>query len=914
MKPLQQIAICLFLILLITSAGFSQGQIVVSRNKPVSIYLTGPVSHNSNSSIVKLTDGITSASNFYEILPGNEGSRILIELGESFPLSRFQVRTFLSSAFEMRLRGYEARVSVDGVNWTLVAADSSVDTTTIDVLLPPVQARFFEVTITRMSTGVAGYSTVLGEISLWADIDRPTVTSVSVGPHSSDTSQYRTITWVCSQWDTGKTVTILAGSDRQTLNTVAANIPNSSSYPWRTSIVPDGPTIVQVVPDTMVRYTGETIVTIANYYSLFAEVDIPLSYDYEPRFPILYSTVLGDTIRFSWTYQARFPNYDAQEIRFSSDSGATWETVFAVPDTSIRNIAVAVSQLSAGGERCFLGLTVLMGNTRMVTIKHKLPLHIAQPPAFSQSHWSASSSTNSDTFLSSELPTKRGLVGYPLPNNHWRIIGGLGWLLDENGNSLGSWNISLPLSNSVAAGDVDLDGVTDIVPYWFYQNSALDYVPYVLPDTGSLPSGNYPYYVAPGDFQLIDVDGDDSLEVAYSSYGNVSLYRARGDFFRQYSWMSTLGTFGRFFDVVGSPLPDLVVPSGSTLSVFDSVGQAFLDFPATFATTFIGSPLPFDADGDGTQEIIAYGYSQMYCVTSAGTVAPGFPVSFQGSLVSGPSIGDVDADGSLDIVIVLNRNQQYEVRCYNSHGSLLTGWPRIVPLSSPVYTTAPYYGDTVLTVLNALPAQPLIASIDGDQECEILVSTANGRLYIFNADGSDFDGSPLFIGNYTPEAGILGDFDADGAIEYAYPIFQEYPARHSIACLEFTPGSYNANAIPWPMYLADATKSGRANSAVVVGVNEKSTLTVPDHFSLSQNYPNPFNPSTTIRYDLPRGVHTTVRVLNILGQSVATLVDEFQQSGTHVARFDGTHLASGVYFVHITAGANRSSRKMLFMK
>lgn len=89
---------------------------------------------------------------------------------------------------------------------------------------------------------------------------------------------------------------------------------------------------------------------------------------------------------------------------------------------------------------------------------------------------------------------------------------------------------------------------------------------------------------------------------------------------------------------------------------------------------------------------------------------------------------------------------------------------------------------------------------------------------------------------------------------------------------------------------------------------------LPGAFALEQNYPNPFNPVTTIEYHVPASATVTLEVLDMLGRSVAVLVDGEQAAGSYSVRFDGQGLASGMYIYRLAAGSESTTRKMMLLK
>jgi len=103
---------------------------------------------------------------------------------------------------------------------------------------------------------------------------------------------------------------------------------------------------------------------------------------------------------------------------------------------------------------------------------------------------------------------------------------------------------------------------------------------------------------------------------------------------------------------------------------------------------------------------------------------------------------------------------------------------------------------------------------------------------------------------------------------------------------------------------------GEADS-IVVSVEKNDPLKT---FYLSQNHPNPFNPSTTIRYEIPERSFTTIKIYDVLGKEVATIVNEEKAVGTHTVEFDGTDLSSGIYFYQLKAGNFVETKKMILLK
>ena len=171
----------------------------------------------------------------------------------------------------------------------------------------------------------------------------------------------------------------------------------------------------------------------------------------------------------------------------------------------------------------------------------------------------------------------------------------------------------------------------------------------------------------------------------------------------------------------------------------------------------------------------------------------------------------------------------------------------------------------------------------------------------------------LYINHSSINVAAIGNFDV--ATQSAPVTFQnvgmwyEFFSGDSLSVtdvnmqIDLQPGEYRlytSKKIPKASILADVKKEEA----------------LPTSFRLDQNYPNPFNPSTVISYQLPVAGHVSLKVFDLLGREVVTLVDEYENAGTYNSQFSIIHsqLTSGVYFYRLQAGKFVQTKKMIVLK
>jgi uncharacterized protein (UPF0218 family) len=164
---------------------------------------------------------------------------------------------------------------------------------------------------------------------------------------------------------------------------------------------------------------------------------------------------------------------------------------------------------------------------------------------------------------------------------------------------------------------------------------------------------------------------------------------------------------------------------------------------------------------------------------------------------------------------------------------------------------------------------------------------------------------------------VVGTFDN---ITYTKEYLDKYAnVSYQVNCSNISPGDYYLRLVTTvegssEYFLGNVQNSGEGlDKRKYTRINFDGT-TLPVTYSLEQNYPNPFNPTTTIRYQIPKEGMVTLKVYDILGAEVATLVNEEKIVGRYEVSFDASRLASGVYIYRLSVNDFVNVKKMVLLK
>lgn len=172
-------------------------------------------------------------------------------------------------------------------------------------------------------------------------------------------------------------------------------------------------------------------------------------------------------------------------------------------------------------------------------------------------------------------------------------------------------------------------------------------------------------------------------------------------------------------------------------------------------------------------------------------------------------------------------------------------------------------------------------------------------------------GDYAVIAHYTAGIRIVDISDPNAITEVAW--YDTYPSNNGT--------TYNGC---WGVYMFPSGKiiaSDRQTGLYVIktnfpltGISNTVTNTIPDNFKLSQNYPNPFNPTTNLEFGISNLEFVSLKIFDLQGKEVATLVNSELKPGTYKYEFDGSGLSSGIYFYKLTSGSFSETKQMILLK
>ena len=239
------------------------------------------------------------------------------------------------------------------------------------------------------------------------------------------------------------------------------------------------------------------------------------------------------------------------------------------------------------------------------------------------------------------------------------------------------------------------------------------------------------------------------------------------------------------------------------------------------------------------------------------------------------SSGDFDRDGVFDVVDVDDDNDGIpDVVCANSSGSSFS----VVLCDSAGNLSSP-----INYPVGAFPISVDLGDVDGDLDLDIVTSNFTGASFTLYEN----DGTGVFINR------------------------NDLPANQAGSCAVFHDRDNDGDM--------DMTGIDELEDLLILFTNDPTTKvntteSIPEEFSLYQNYPNPFNPVTKIKYEIFQSANASLKVYDVLGNEIVTLVNEEKPVGKYQIEFDGVGLPSGIYFYQLKAGSFVETKKMVLMK
>lgn len=322
-----------------------------------------------------------------------------------------------------------------------------------------------------------------------------------------------------------------------------------------------------------------------------------------------------------------------------------------------------------------------------------------------------------------------------------------------------------------------------------------------------------------------------------------------------------------------------------------------------------------DVNGDGFMDIVTTNRqaSNITILTNNGngTFSPSDTIEAGGEGETTCSAADVNGDGIIDLFVGALSSGEIILLLGDGKGSF-NFYSKVSVTGSPWFTCAGDINkDGIADILSANSSHDRLAVITCDSASNlsepVYYSTGDFPLSI---DMGDIDGDgdlDVVTSNYSSADYTLYENDGTGVLINRRDLL----ASAAGSCSVFHDRDNDGDL--------DMTGVDEEDDLLILFENKKTTSTdkeskPPEGFYLAQNYPNPFNPETRIRYKISGYTYVTIKVTNLLGQEVVTVVDEEKTAGEHEVMFNSEGLSGGVYFYRISAGEFTETKKMVLLK
>jgi len=499
-------------------------------------------------------------------------------------------------------------------------------------------------------------------------------------------------------------------------------------------------------------------------------------------------------------------------------------------------------------------------------------------------------------------------------------------------SNLPGWPVNInSLAYAIGCGDIDNDGHLEVVArtkQYLYAWKSNGTVVTGFPVTLTTSTNRDPDKT----ILLYDLDRNHTLEIITVTYNTIQVHNYNGTIHagwpktlsQRYASNPTVGDLDNdgFPEIVVSDYTPIPIPDSSIsyVYVFTADGQLKPHWPILLDSNFISgqSATIVNIDNDDSLEIIFPSIrlaSDTNIVTFEGRISIYSVSGLRKRQWNSPStrnvrdfgeisVGNVNADSNLELCATIYSSETY---VFDSFGRVLPGWP--------------YPGIT------AFYGTPILVDIDNDTVPEIFVNHStsypdSGLIFAFYPNGEQLRWSPLSTyGNTSLTKPLFNDLNKDGSIEMVLltiipPDSIGGNEKMALSVYTFPGAHFTKKGSPWPQLEHDRQNTFQygyipSDNVVSVPAFEDNPL----QFSLSQNYPNPFNPKTAIGFSLLAVSNVTLKVYDILGKEVVTLIhNELMDAGKHEVTFDGSDVPSGIYYYRLTAGKFTETKKFVVVR